>query len=82
MTDLKCRCGLFHYNLQQYTKVHGKSKEFIDPYVQVPFANDQPWNEKDWDPTEPYPLIVRKWVCQFCGNEKDHQVDCSYLNNK
>jgi hypothetical protein len=41
MTDLKCHCGYYHYNIQQYNKVHGFGKKYIDPFVQVPFVGNK-----------------------------------------
>ena len=78
---MKCSCGLYHYTFDHWSKIHGQSKQYIDPLIQLPFVNGEVWNKNEYDPTTPYPLITYKWVCQFCGQGQGHDNDCDFRLN-
>lgn len=78
----QCRCGFYHYTVKHYQQVHGNSTIPTDPYVQAPFVKGELLDENNYDSTEPYPVITYKWICQFCGQETDHESNCYFnLNN-
>ena len=86
MTKL-CDCGVFHYTLDSFFKIHGDYLGSVKEHKKevALFPNGKIADLSKLKMSEEVPIITYKMICRYCGNFNTtssfdtHKINCSFI---